>query len=151
MARPTCPYCQRKAKLVTGNALFPHRHDLAHRYYWSCDPCRAWVGCHPPAHRNRTGPGIQGQGDGTIPMGQLANATLRRARSAAHAAFDPLWKSKRMTRFEAYAWLAEQLGTRRVNTHIGMMDLDGCRAVIEVMKQFEGAKDGQSCAHESEH
>jgi hypothetical protein len=67
-------------------------------------------------------------------MGRLANPELRRAKSAAHAAFDPLWKSRKMGRKQAYAWLARELGISVANCHIGMFDVDACRSVVKVVE-----------------
>lgn len=123
-----CDYCDRPAELVSGADIYAHRPDLADKKIWRCLPCGAYVGCHPRANKKGRG----GQGDGAVPLGRLANAELRRAKMAAHAAFDPLWKSKSMRRKEAYAWLATQLGISVDNCHIGMFDVDGCNAVIQV-------------------
>jgi len=65
-----------------------------------------------------------------MPLGRLANAELRAAKRAAHAAFDPIWKGGDMSRHAAYGWLAKQLGISRANCHIGMFDVDGCEAVV---------------------
>lgn len=126
MIRVVCPYCDRPARLVTGSVIYPHRLDLIDLKFWQCEPCDAYVGCH------RAG---NGQGDGTKPMGRLANAELRRWRNAAHTAFDPLWRSRRMRRREAYGWLAKRLGVSVDNCHIGEFDVDGCKAVIAAMKE----------------
>lgn len=121
MLRVTCPYCGRDAHLTTGLHIYNQRRfDLAHKKFWVCRPCKAWVGCHP---------------NGVQPLGRLANAELRKAKMAAHAAFDPLWKSGEMTRSEAYAWLASTLGTSQANCHIGMFDVDGCNAVIAAVAE----------------
>lgn len=112
-----CEYCNRQAERVTGKAIYPHRPDLHQKSFWRCQPCAAYVGCHP----------------GTwTPLGRLANAALRRAKSAAHAAFDPLWKTKRMSRSDAYGWLAAELGISKANCHIGMFDLETCQRVVSV-------------------
>lgn len=115
-----CPYCDKPAKLVTGNALYPHRPDLYHKFFYQCLPCGAYVGCHP---------------GGTKPLGKLANAPLRKIRSKAHELFDPLWKNKTMTRKEAYAWLAKSLNISTHNCHIGMMDMEACKSVIDLMEK----------------
>lgn len=120
-----CTHCHREAELVTGREIYPHRPDLARRMFWRCVPCGAYVGCHHPNKRL----GFKG----TEPLGTLANAELRRARNRAHAAFDPIWRSGEMSRTEAYAWLSGQLGLSIDNTHIALLDLDGCHAVIEVV------------------
>lgn len=116
---PKCPYCDKPAKLVTGIAIYPHRPDLLHKYFYQCAPCDASVGCHPGS---------------TKPLGKLANAPLRKIRTQAHALFDPLWKTKTMTRREAYGWLAKELNISTHNCHIGMMDVEACKNVIQLMQ-----------------
>ena len=47
MFRVTCPYCGRDAHLTTGLHIYNQRRfDLAHKKFWVCRPCKAWVGCH---------------------------------------------------------------------------------------------------------
>ena len=128
--RVTCPYCHRPANLVGGAVIYPHRPDLFGKRFYRCDPCDAHVGCHPPANKRGKG----GIGDGTVPLGRLANGELRKAKNAAHAAFDPLWKSGEMTRAYAYEWLSQTIGISRANCHIGMMDVDACRAVVAAIR-----------------
>ena len=112
-----CPYCGNDAELTTGYKAYPHRLDLADLKVWACFPCDAWVGTHKnsPTH---------------APLGRLANAELRRAKMAAHAAFDPWWKSGRMTRREAYKKLAELMGIDPKDAHIGMFDVEQCKTVV---------------------
>lgn len=117
-----CDYCHRPAQLVTGAVIYPHRLDLLHKRFWHCEPCNAYVGCHDRNQR------LGFVGD--EPKGRLANAQLRRAKIAAHAAFDPIWKAKQLSRTAAYVWLASELGVSVANMHIGMLDMDGCNAVI---------------------
>jgi hypothetical protein len=113
---PICPYCGKESKLVTGETLYPHRKDLYSLQFYLCSQCDAYVGCHPGSNR---------------PLGRLANKELREAKSAAHRVFDLIWKTGKMTRFNAYGWLANQLGIKRSNCHIGEFDVDKCKAVIE--------------------
>lgn len=126
-----CPYCSCKAPLVSGLEVYPHRRDLWPKRFYLCKPCDAWVGCHPPS----TAEG-GGQGDGTVPMGRLANAELRLAKQAAHAAFDPLWTGAKTGRGKArraaYKLLAERLGIHVNDCHIGMFDVAQCARVVEV-------------------
>ena len=49
---------------------------------------------------------------------------------AAHAAFDPLWKSGQMSRSKAYSLLAQKMGLPKSETHIGMFDVEQCEAVV---------------------
>jgi len=122
-----CPYCNRDAELVKGTVIYPHRRDLAVKNFWRCNPCGAHVGCHDR--------GV-GQGNGDKPLGRLANAELRHWKQRAHSAFDPLWKARHMQRKEAYRWLAERMGIAVQNCHIGMFDVDGCRAVVAAVEEW---------------
>lgn len=114
-----CDYCGKEAKFAKGSEVYPHRPDLADKNFFRCAPCDAYVGCHPGTRR---------------PLGRLANAELRRAKMAAHAAFDPKWKGKTMTRSQAYAWLAHQLSIPPNSCHIGMFDVDMCERVVLACK-----------------
>lgn len=116
-----CPYCHRDAVRVTGVAVYPHRPDLYAKAFWICQPCKAWVGCHPHT---------------SLPLGRLANPELRKWKQRAHAAFDPLWKSGRMTRHEAYAWLSERMGKTPANTHVGMFDEQECARVVAAVEEL---------------
>lgn len=112
-----CDYCGQVAKLVSGEKIYPHRKDLWRLDFYLCAPCDAYVGCHKGSYR---------------PLGRLADAFLRVEKSKAHAAFDPLWKSRKMTRGAAYKWLAEQLSISKDECHIGMFSAVMCRRVVEI-------------------
>lgn len=113
-----CPYCGNEAELTTGSKVYPRRPDLASLKIWACMPCDAWVGTHKNSPTN-------------APLGRLANAELRKAKMAAHAAFDPYWKSGHVTRQKAYKMLAERMGLSKAEAHIGMFDVNQCRKVVE--------------------
>ncbi|EJB2979362.1 hypothetical protein ABXH80_004086 [Salmonella enterica] len=115
-----CDYCGKTASLVYGSAIYPHRPDLYSLNFWMCSPCNAWVGCH----KNSDGK----------PLGRLANSSLRAMKSSAHRAFDPLWKTGRMSRKDAYLWLSKKLGIKFSECHIGMFDEDMCEKVVELCK-----------------
>lgn len=87
-------------------------------YY--CPDCRAWVGVHRGSDK---------------PLGRLADEKLRYWKRCAHAAFDPIWKSRKMSRHAAYAWLSQQMGLPVEQTHIGMFNINQCRKVIEICKE----------------
>lgn len=120
----SCDYCGQPAERVTGAEIYPRRPDLAGKTLWRCEPCGAYVGCHPGTDK---------------PLGRLADAELRRAKMAAHAAFDPLWRSGDMRRGQAYRWLAERLGIDSSECHIGMMDAATCRRVAAVCQEASHA------------
>lgn len=128
----TCPYCDRPTPMVTGKTIYPERPDLFHKKFYRCDPCDAHVGCHEP--------NAQFGFTGIEPLGRLANAELRQAKYMAHRYFDPLWRDGTMRRKSAYKWLAGQLGISPANCHIGMFDIDGCRAVVAAVKNFRERK-----------
>ena len=136
--QPHCPYCNKPAVLVTGAVIYPHRPDLFALKFWQCAPCKAHVGCHKSGAVMRVG-NRKVTSDGTVPLGRLANAQLRQAKSAAHAAFAPLWRAGGMQRREAYAWLADQLGITVANCHIGEFDIEGCRAVVTAVAAYRMA------------
>lgn len=116
----TCPYCGNPARFQSGSIIYPHRADLAGKHFWACPPCDAYVGCH----------------DGTDkPLGRLADRELRRAKMAAHAAFDPLWRGQSgKVRKAAYRWLAERLGIHPADCHIGMFNVAQCWRVVDVVE-----------------
>lgn len=118
-----CPYCNRRPFLVTGEAIYPHRPALYHLKFWQCAPCDAYVGCHAPD---------KGYGDGTRPLGRLANAELRAAKRAAHAAIDPYWRMGRLRRNEVYAILAVWMGLEKGKAHIGEFDIEQCKRATEI-------------------
>lgn len=120
---PACPYCDKRARLASGADIYPHRPDifgLHAKPFWQCVPCGAYVGCHPGTRK---------------PLGRLANAALRLAKMRAHEAFDPLWKSGRMGRNEAYGWLTRALGIPGSECHIGMFDEAQCAAVVRAVQE----------------
>ena len=126
---PICNYCGNSSHKVTGADIYPHRPDLAGKVIYQCKPCDAYVGCHPGTDK---------------PLGRLANADLRKAKSAAHAAFDPMWKAKMRrdqvkkheARGAAYAWLSREMNLHPDDTHIGMFDIDQCRRVLELCAPY---------------
>lgn len=121
-----CDYCGLPAKLVTGREIYAHRVDLASKNFWNCSPCGAWVGCHP----------------GTLnPLGRLADTALRAAKQRAHAAFDPIWQKecagtgfKGRARRSAYAWLADAMGMKPEDCHVGKLDVAECDRVVELCR-----------------
>lgn len=87
--------------------------------FWGCSrfpACKGSHGAHP---------------DGR-PLGVPADEATKRARIAAHQAFDEYWRGIRgMKRGTAYHWLQGQLGLSAEECHIGRFDAATCRRVIE--------------------
>lgn len=121
-------------QLVSGQRVYPERSDLHHKPFYYCEPCQAWVGCHPGT---------------TKPLGSAANYQLRKARQSAHAAFDPLWRlmtgfsrqGSQSARKAAYRWLANSLGVAPADCHIGMFNLDQCRRVIDACTEWRRTRE----------
>lgn len=136
MKPPICSYCNKQSKLVGGEHLYPHRPDLFSKFFYACDPCDAYVGCHPENKR-------RGE-DGKRPLGRLANYELRRAKNLAHRAFDGLWQERGWNRSKAYRWLASELKISTDECHIGMMDVDSCERVVRVVTNFRRKMDNET-------
>jgi len=116
-----CIECGGKAKMVGGKRIYPHRPDLYDKLLFLCD-CGAYVGCHKGT---------------TNPMGRPAGPETRKARMAAHEAFDPIWKSGRLTRSGAYQWLADRMGALPGQTHISWMTAAEAQRVVIYCRAFE--------------
>lgn len=66
----------------------------------------------------------------------LASPETHRARSAAHAAFDPVWQSGKMTRREAYEALAAALSIPRTDCHMKLMDEETALRVPAIAQEL---------------
>ena len=113
-----CPYCG--SIVVLRDSNFVYHNNKNYGKMWVCSnfpKCDSYVGCHPNT---------------TIPLGRLADRSLRNAKSKAHSAFDPLWKSGLMTRKEAYIWLSAMLNIPQEQCHIGMFDEKTCEKVYKL-------------------
>lgn len=72
-------------------------------------------------------------------LGRLANKELRYWKKEAHSKFDPIWMldvengcSKYNARNKAYKWLSDKMELPIDLTHIGMMDVEQCKQVVEL-------------------
>lgn len=110
-----CPYCDNPAELKDSSVIYGKSYGLV----YICFSCNAYVGTHRNTDR---------------PLGTLANQELRKLRKECHNLFDRLWLTKKMTRHEAYKWLAKQLGLDVEQCHIGMFDVEQCKKVKEIVK-----------------
>ena len=113
-----CNYCGKPAEFVDSIIVYGSSYGMI----WFCKDCNAWVGVH--------------KGTST-PLGTLANAELRAYRRKAHGLFDRIWRRRWMSRGKAYAWLSEQMGLTREETHIGMFNAEQCRIVIDLCIRYE--------------
>lgn len=67
----------------------------------------------------------------------LVTEATHRARQRAHVAFDWLWQFGGMTRSQAYAALAAEMGLRGEQTHIALMDEAAADRVPEVVERIK--------------
>lgn len=125
-----CQECGKAAGLVTGAVIYPNLPEYAERPYWRC-LCGAYVGCHPGTY---------------IALGTPCGPETRKARIAAHASLDGLWRrkaarggvSKGEARGAAYKWAAAQLQIDPAACHIGMMDKATALRVVALCAPFMG-------------
>lgn len=120
--KPDCIECDQIARLTGGDEIYPHRPDLHAKRFYKC-ACGAFVGCH---------------GLTTQALGRPGGPKTRNARKAAHAAFDPLWKGKRLGRSDAYKRLADALGIRAGHCHISWFNAEQCAQVIAAVPTLTG-------------
>lgn len=107
-----CPYCGVKAEFVDSARVYRGK---SYGMIYDCRPCNAYVGVH----------------HGTAnPLGTMADKETRVWRMRAHEAFDPLWKSNKMSRSAAYAEMSRRLGIPPEQAHISHMDAGQCQRVV---------------------
>lgn len=118
-APTTCIYCKSPVKYCSHAEIYNGKVFNAWPYIYLCtnNACKASVGTH----------------EGTeYPLGTLADQATKNARKAAHAAFDPIWKTKQMRREDAYQWLADQLDIEKWRCHISWFDISFCNQVVKL-------------------
>jgi hypothetical protein len=79
--------------------------------------------------------GSHGAHRGGKPLGTPADATTRKARIEAHAVFDRLWESKKITRDRAYAWMRQELCLNKEECHIGSFDVATCKRLVQRIRE----------------
>jgi hypothetical protein len=115
-----CPYCGAKVALKDSSIVY----GKSYGKMWICSnwpKCDAYVGCQRGSDK---------------PLGRLANPELRYWKKQAHSKFDKLWHSGEMSRAEAYLWLSRSLDIPQDECHIGMFDIDRCKAVCEAVQKY---------------
>ena len=127
-AHITCPYCHAPAQLRPASSIYGiHTRDrTAKLYVCSRYPaCDAYVQTH-----KATG----------LPMGTLADKSLRQKRMQAHRTFNQLWEKGFMRKQDAYAWLCVRLGIPEADAHIANFSEYRCDQVILLCKEFLNAQ-----------
>lgn len=117
--------CKEETKLVTGKEVYPQIPNLHLNYYYLCEKCRAYVGCHKNTKK---------------PLGTPADKELRQLRIKVHNVVDKLWKSEYLTRSEVYEMLSRKFKISKENCHIGMFNKKQCEDVIDFLAEEKGNK-----------
>ena len=112
---PVCPGCRRRMRLelVASGVL---------RKVWRCP---RWPLCDYLCSAHADG----------RPMGVPADQPTRAARARLHAVFDRLWTSGKLTRAQAYTFLAAVTDLSKDQAHISRFDKATCEALIDVLIQ----------------
>jgi hypothetical protein len=90
-------------------------------WMYVCTECEARCGMHPFT---------------AIPLGTIADDELRKVRTSCKPVFERLWKSGRMDRSKAYAWLAKQLGIDVEACHWGLFEVDTCLRARDLCREL---------------
>lgn len=119
-----CPYCSGQVSIIHHADIYDGRVFSDWPWMYVCDRCEARVGMHPFT---------------SIPLGTLADEPTRVARKVCKPAFEKLWQSGRMSRTDAYAWLAGKLGLTAAQCHWGMFDIQTCHRARDLCAGLMGA------------
>lgn len=119
-----CPHCHGPVEITKNSAIYNGKEYGEYPWIYLCvnKHCWASVGMHKETN---------------IPLGTLAHAPLRRLRMDAKNEFNPVWQQGgKMSRSEAYSWLAKEMGLPLSACHFGLFNEDQCRAVLEIMDVY---------------
>lgn len=125
-----CPYCGAQAMLRPASVVYGKRARPG-QYIYVCSrypACDAYVSAH--------------EGRDHAPMGTLADKELRRRRREAHLAFNQLWRSGKMKKWQAYKWLQAKYGLSSDQAHIAKFGLYMCDQLIRDCRQIAFVKGG---------
>lgn len=124
-----CPYCGAKASLRPASVVYGAATKMTDSYLYVCDrypKCDSYVAAH-----KRT----------KLPMGTLADGDLRNKRIQAHKAFDWMWKSGLMTKWQAYKWMQGKLALNDEQAHIAKFSEYMCDClIVECNKAYENQR-----------
>lgn len=115
-----CRFCGSSVRVATHQEVYG-RDFSDWPYVYHCDDCGACVGMHPFTN---------------IPLGTLADRATREARKNCKKPFEAIWRSGKMTRNEAYLWLAGKLKIPLEECHFGWFDIRQCEAAWLVCMNY---------------
>lgn len=119
-----CPYCSEQCDYIDSIEVYRESYG----YIYICRLCQAWVNVHKGSDQA---------------FGFVAKSDLRNLRHQTHLLFDPLWQkkvsqgeSRRKSQIAARRWMADFMDISIEEAHIGMMDNDQCKKLIEECKKW---------------
>lgn len=115
-----CDCCGGKVRIAHHREIYGGRTFSDWPWVYLCD-CGARVGMHPQTN---------------LPLGTMADAATRGARQNAKPAFDSIWRSEKMSRTEAYAWLAVMMSLPLSRCHFGMFTIKQCEKARRICQAF---------------
>ncbi|OQX08426.1 MAG: hypothetical protein BWK73_25495 [Thiothrix lacustris] len=122
----TCNCCGSTSVSARKNSVVYRGKEYgAYPWIYLCEDCRAYVGIHR---------------DTDIPLGTLADSRMRAARKRVKPPFEQLFDSDaaKLSRAQAYAVLAEEMGIPASQCHFGMFTVDQCnQALVAVDRIWE--------------
>jgi hypothetical protein len=134
LPQPVCDYCGTPAALTrSGDEAYPYRDD--HGPLWLCVACEAWIGIRPRSTRN-------------VPLGRLANGSLREAKSRLHEALEPLATAKARrdgvnifeARSKAIRWVSTGIGLDPLPASIHALTADQCEQALRYVTAFVASR-----------
>lgn len=105
-----CRYCGGAVEIADNSEVYGKSYG-EWPYCYLCRACGAYVGLHP---------------DTDLPLGTMADKSLRQARKSGKNTFYALIKKNNWDRDTAYAWLSDKLGIPKNECHWGMFEADQC-------------------------
>lgn len=119
-----CDCCGGKVRIAHHREIYGGRSFGEWPWVYLCD-CGARVGMHPGTN---------------LPLGTMADAATRAARKNAKPSFDSIWRNNRLSRSQAYAWLALQLSLPLSRCHFGMFTIQQCEKARNICDSFSDNK-----------
>ncbi|MFS0594209.1 zinc-finger-containing protein [Cytobacillus horneckiae] len=117
-APKNCPYCNHPVVLTSNKEIYGRSYGNGRCYL--CRNCRASVGVH-------------GGPKGKTPLGIMATSQMKVLKQCCHGLFDPIWKTKRVSRGELYKRLSILLDIDTKDCHFGHFETSRLLQAIEIM------------------
>lgn len=120
-------HCGARAMLRPASVVYDDNAKKEYLYICSRYPaCDSYVGVHKKSLK---------------PLGTLADKKLRIKRIQAHRAFNHIWESGLMKKWQAYKWMAAKFGLNTQQAHIAKFSEYMCDELIALCKKnFQNAK-----------